>query len=67
MSLLRDARRWWFFTFAVLALGAWWTWVSRVPDPVADPILALWGRNGVEPGITGPGVMGFGAEDMITP
>ncbi|HLE26706.1 MAG TPA: TlpA disulfide reductase family protein [Anaerolineales bacterium] len=35
MSLLHDARRWWFFTFAVLALGAWWTWVSRVPDPVA--------------------------------
>ena len=41
--------------------------LACVPDPVADPILALWGRNGVEPGITGPGVMGFRVEDVISP
>jgi len=36
MSLLRDARRWWSFVAAVLLLGAWWTWASRVPALAAD-------------------------------
>jgi hypothetical protein len=40
--------------------------LACVPNPVADPLLALWGRNGVERGVAGPGVMGFSAEDVIS-
>ncbi len=34
--LLRDLRRWWAFTLAILLLGAGWTWYFRVPATVAS-------------------------------
>jgi peroxiredoxin len=34
--LLKDLRRWWTFTLAVLLLGAGWAWASRVPASVAS-------------------------------
>ncbi|MGH9108388.1 MAG: DUF234 domain-containing protein, partial [Acidimicrobiales bacterium] len=37
-----------------------------VPDPVAQPLLLLWGRHGVRPDVaTGP-VRGFDLRDMLT-
>jgi thiol-disulfide isomerase/thioredoxin len=34
--LLRDPKRWWTFTLAILLLGAGWMWLSRVPVSVTS-------------------------------
>jgi peroxiredoxin len=34
-TLYSDSRRWWIFSLIVLALGAGWTWASRVPGSFA--------------------------------
>jgi hypothetical protein len=40
---------------------------TRVPRAVDDPVYALWGRGGVDPGIRSEHVLGFGPEEMLTP
>jgi hypothetical protein len=39
----------------------------HVPDPIDDPWLALWGRNGVDPTGRGPKILGYSATDVVTP
>ncbi len=39
--------------------------VERVPSPVPRPIVALWGRNGVDRQIVKAGVRGFGIDDVL--
>ncbi len=41
------------------------TW--RVPEPVEEPIYALWGRGGVERSVRAAGALGFALEDVIGP
>jgi cytochrome c biogenesis protein CcmG/thiol:disulfide interchange protein DsbE len=36
LHLLRNPRRWWLISLAILLLGASWTWASRVSPSVAD-------------------------------
>ncbi|MGH2661347.1 MAG: ATP-binding protein [Actinomycetota bacterium] len=38
---------------------------TRVPRPIEDPTLALWGRGGVDPEIAATGVLGFDARAVI--
>jgi AAA+ ATPase superfamily predicted ATPase len=38
----------------------------RVPQLVADPVYALWGRNGVETSATAAGARGFNLTDMLS-
>jgi len=40
---------------------------GRVPEPVEEPIYALWGRGGVERSVRAVGALGFGLEDVIRP
>ncbi|HLG69594.1 MAG TPA: ATP-binding protein [Chloroflexota bacterium] len=37
----------------------------RVPDPVEEPVYALWGRNGVDPQVRQAGGLGFSLEDIL--
>lgn len=39
---------------------------SRVPDPVEDPLFALWGRRGVDADVRRAGALGFGVADLVT-
>jgi hypothetical protein len=39
--------------------------VVRVPNPVAEPVYALWGPAGVEPQVRSAGALGFGLEEML--
>jgi hypothetical protein len=39
--------------------------VVRVPDPVPEPIYALWGRSGVDPAVKAAGARGFSLEEML--
>jgi len=39
--------------------------VERVPSSVPMPIVALWGRNGVDRHIVKVGVRGFGIDDVL--
>jgi uncharacterized protein len=39
--------------------------VRLVPDPVAQPLLLLWGRGGVQPEVQVGSVRGFGATDVL--
>jgi AAA+ ATPase superfamily predicted ATPase len=41
--------------------------VTRVPDPIPDPLYALWGRNGVDARARAAGVLGFDVQDVIEP
>lgn len=41
--------------------------LDRVPNPEADPILALWGRSGVDRAVQRSGVLGFSADDVVRP
>ena len=38
---------------------------DRTPRLVASPVLALWGRNGVDEKLRAAGVLGFSVEDML--
>lgn len=40
--------------------------LQHVPNPVAQPLLLLWGRGGVRPEATAGPVRGFGLPDMLT-
>lgn len=40
---------------------------ARVPDPVEEPVYALWGRGGVEPSVRAAGALGFALEDVLRP
>ena len=40
---------------------------TRVPRVVEDPLYALWGRGGVDPGVRSEHVLGFGPEEMLAP
>lgn len=40
---------------------------TRTPQPVPEPLYALWGRGGVQPAITGDQVLGFGPADVLKP
>ncbi|MDE3074757.1 MAG: hypothetical protein KGJ86_04960, partial [Chloroflexota bacterium] len=39
--------------------------VLRVPNPVEEPVYALWGRGGVEARVKEAGALGFALEDML--
>jgi AAA+ ATPase superfamily predicted ATPase len=39
--------------------------VTRTPNPVDEPVYALWGRSGVEPLVKQAGALGFGLEEML--
>lgn len=39
--------------------------LRHVPDPVAQPLLLLWGRGGVRPDVAVGHVRGFGLSDML--
>lgn len=41
--------------------------VARVPKPVDDPVLALWGRAGVNRELISQGALGFDARAMLRP
>jgi len=40
--------------------------LTRVPSPVDDPLLALWGRGGVETEVRHAGALGYGLEDVLS-
>lgn len=39
---------------------------ARAPGAPAAPVLALWGRDGLDAGLAGSGVLGFDAGDVVT-
>lgn len=39
---------------------------ARIPNVVDDPILALWGRGGIEQELRSPGVLGFDIDDVLS-
>lgn len=40
---------------------------GRGPDPVEEPIYALWGRGWVEPSVRAAGALGFALADVLEP
>ena len=38
---------------------------AHVPDPVASPVYALWGREGVTEAVRSAGALGFSASDVV--
>ena len=40
--------------------------LRMVPDPVAQPLLLLWGRGGVRPGVVVGSVRGYSAADLLS-
>jgi len=40
--------------------------VVHVPDPIDDPIVALWGRAGADEGVRRSGALGFAIEDILS-
>lgn len=39
---------------------------ARIPNVAGDPVLALWGRGGIEPGLRTMGVRGFDVEEVLS-
>jgi uncharacterized protein len=40
--------------------------LEQVPEPLATPTLALWGRGGVTPEVRAAGVLGFDVDDVVS-
>src|SRR5690606_12894160 len=41
--------------------------MRRVPEPVSDPLLVLWGRGGVDDTARSRGALGFDLQQMLEP